>query len=164
MMAFSAIACYKSGEFNGSMIIGFTVMILAFSFIVVGIINYRDKFNNGTISFLKALKIGVFISLIASTMYVLSWLVIYYNYFPDYMTRYATKTIHHAKVERKSAKEINEVVAQMNNYKEMYKSPIYVVLLTYMEILPIGLLISLISALLLKRKNKELTPVDVLAS
>ncbi|RZJ15939.1 MAG: DUF4199 domain-containing protein, partial [Acinetobacter sp.] len=62
--------CYSKQDFEGNMVLGFTVMILAFIFVFVGIKNYRDKFNNGNITFGKALQIGLSISFIASTMYV----------------------------------------------------------------------------------------------
>jgi len=83
IMIATTMACYSSGNFEGGMVLGYTVMILAFSLIFVGIRNYRDKYNSGVIAFGKAFKIGLYIALIASTMYVAVWLVEYYLFIPD---------------------------------------------------------------------------------
>jgi hypothetical protein len=61
--------------------------------------------------------------------------------------------INDAKASGMSQLELDKKTAQMNWYREAYKNPLFVVLLTYMEILPIGIVISLISALFLKRKQ-----------
>ncbi|MEJ7681736.1 MAG: DUF4199 domain-containing protein [Segetibacter sp.] len=75
-MTVIAIAiCYRKEDFDGNMILGYATMIIAFSLIFVGIKNYRDKYKNGIISFGKAFKIGSYISLIASTIYVLVWVI-----------------------------------------------------------------------------------------
>ncbi|KQB99033.1 DUF4199 domain-containing protein [Pedobacter sp. Hv1] len=153
MLIVAAVQCYNNKDFSGNMVMGFTLMILAFSFIFVGIKNYRDKFNNGVISFGKAFKIGISIALIASTVYVVTWLIAYYGFIPDFMDKYAAHVIDQARAAGKSTVEINKAIAEMADYKEMYKTPIGVILLTYMEILPVGLVITLISALILKRKQ-----------
>ncbi len=151
-MAFTAMACYNNPEFEGNMVAGFASMIIAFSFIFVGIKNFRDRYNGGVVSFGKAFMIGLYISLIGSSLYVLTWLIMYYNFIPDFMERYSA---HVMKEAQKSGDQV--VIAQkakdMANYKEWYKSPIMVILLTYMEVLPIGLIVTIISALILKRKT-----------
>jgi hypothetical protein len=69
------------------MLIGYASMLIAFSLVFVGIRNYRDKFNEGVISFGKAFKIGIMIVLIASTMYVVAWLIDYFFFIPDFFNR-----------------------------------------------------------------------------
>src|SRR6476620_4093062 len=63
-----------------SMFIGYTVQLLAFSMIFFAIKSYRDKYNEGVISFGKAFQIGILIALIGSAFYVITWGVVY-NYF-----------------------------------------------------------------------------------
>lgn len=129
-----------------SMMIGFAGMLLSFFFVVKGIKQQREA-NNGIISFGKAFLTGFWIVLVISTIYVLVWLVILYNFFPNFMEHYANMAI-----EKASPNEVAKVTEEMNSYKEMYKNPIMVILLTYMEIFPLGIVFSLVSALILKRK------------
>lgn len=130
-----------------SMFFGFAGMLLAFIFVVLGIKQQRDA-NNGFISLGKAFLTGFWITLIISTIYVLVWLVILYNFFPNFAEHYTDMAIAKA-----SPDEVAKVTEEMNSFKEMYKSPIMVILLTYMEILPLGIVFSLISALILKKKQ-----------
>ncbi len=134
------------------MLYGYAAMVVAFSFVFVGIKNYRDKYCNGVITFGKAFKTGFYITLIASTMYVITWLIVYYLFIPDFMEKYSEHIINAAKAAGETASEIDAKIAEMKPYQEMYKNPLFVVLLTYMEILPVGLLITAISALILKKK------------
>ncbi len=152
-MLVSVAICNNTGNFEGSMIIGYAAMIVAFSFVFVGIKNYRDKYNNGIITFGQAFNTGFYITLIASTMYVIAWLISFYGFIPDFMEKYSSHVLEGLKQSGKSQAEIESKIAEMNQYKEMYKNPLFVILLTYAEILPLGLLITLISSLILKRKN-----------
>ncbi|MES2418650.1 MAG: DUF4199 domain-containing protein [Bacteroidota bacterium] len=147
-----AIKCVNNEDFSGNMLLGYTFMLLAFSFVFVGIKNYRDKFNEGIITFNKAFKIGLLITLVASTIYVLIWLITYYCFVPDFMDKYTAHVLREAAANNPSKVVMDEKIAEMANYKEMYKNPVLVVLFTYLEIFPIGLLITIISALILKRK------------
>lgn len=147
-------------DFQGSMWMGYASMLVAFSLVFVGIKNYRDNFNDGIISFGKAFKIGLYIVLIASTIYVANWLIIYYCFIPDYMEKYTAHMMEQAKRGGLSAAEIAKQRQQMDGYIQMYKNPLMVIALTYLEILPVGLVVAVIAALILKRKPQE----QVLAS
>lgn len=138
---------YTSPDFKGNDIVGYAAMVILFSLIFIGVRNYRNKQLNGYITFGKAFKAGAFIALIGSTMYVVVWLFYYYLFVPDFMevyTQFALKNCAPADVPAKTA--------EMNSFKEMYKNPLFVVVITYSEVLPIGLLVSLISAAILKKK------------
>jgi hypothetical protein len=125
------------------MIYGYASMLLAFSLIFVGIKNFRDKYNNGTVTFGRAFMIG---------LYVATWLIDYYFFIPDFMDRYAAYTIEKMKAAGTSKAELDKYIAKMEDYKEMYKNPLFVILFTYMEILWVGVLVSLIAAGILRKK------------
>lgn len=156
VMATSIALWHDSASYmNYGMVIGYTSMIVAFSFVFVGVKNYRDKYSGGLITFGKALQVGLLISLIASTMYVITWVVDYYVFIPDFMEKYSEMVISKARAEGASDAEIASQIKEMAPYKEMYKNPAFVVLLTYMEILPVALIMSLIAAFSLKRKESQ---------
>lgn len=151
MMAFSTGYFCARGDFEGGMIYGYTAMIIAFSMIFVGIKSYRDKYHGGLIRFGTAFKTGFFISLVASTIYVLGWLIVYYFFIPDFMDKYAAAMVSRAQAAGASAPELASETAKMAQMKEWYKNPLFVILMTYVEILPVGVIVALISALVLKR-------------
>lgn len=146
LLVFVTMYMRANPEKEVSMLIGFTVMTLAFFFLFWGIKQQREA-NNGLISFGKAFMTGFWISLIISTIYVLVWLIILYNFFPNFAEHYTNMAIQKA-----SPDEVAKVTEEMNSFKEMYKNPIMVILFTYIEILPLGIVISFISALILKKK------------
>ncbi len=155
MMLFSAYYYCNQGNFDNGEILGYGTMILAFSFVFVGIKTFRDRYNGGSISFGKAFKIGFFITLVASTMYVLSWQIDNRLFFPDFAEKYAAHMLANAKASGISAAELAKKTAELKSFQELYKNPFINILMTYAEILPVGLVITLISALILKRKKQN---------
>ncbi len=154
IMAISMTYMSRHPELCGgvsSMVVGYLSMLLAFSLIFVAVKNFRDQQNGGAISFGKAFTIGVLISLIASTMYVITWALVYHFVMPDFMDRYVEQIIEHAKASSSPA-ELQKLTEQMNTQRENYKNPVFFSLMTYMEILPVGIIVSLIVAIILKRK------------
>ncbi|WP_410219643.1 DUF4199 domain-containing protein [Pedobacter sp.] len=141
---------YNKPEFKGNDIAGYTAMIVLFSLIFFGVRNYRNKYLNGKISFGKALKTGVLITFVASTMYVIVWLFYYYLFVPDFIDIYTSHVLKQC-----SANDLAAKTAEMESFKKMYKNPLFVILITYSEVLPVGLVVAFISALILKRKPIE---------
>ena len=132
---------------------GYAAMIIAFSCIFVGTRNFRDKYNQGMLSFGKAFLIGLGISLIGSTMYVGAWLIEYYCFMPDFMDKYSAALIAKAQHSGLSPDALQKKIESINSMNRMYKNPIVMTLLTYMEVLPVGIVISLITSLILKRRQ-----------
>ncbi len=139
---------------NTSMIIGFSAMIVAFSFIFVGIKNFRDKQNEGVITFGKGFILGLFMSLLASTMYVITWGVEFHFFMPDFMDKYSAIQIKQLQESGISGAELEDGIKKIESLNFNYKNNLIVFAsYTYVEILPVGIVISLISALILKRKK-----------
>lgn len=153
MIIVTMIVCYQSKNFEGSMFIGYAGMLLAFSMIFVAIKSYRDKYNGGVVTFGKAFRIGLYIALIASTMYVITWLFTYYLYAPDFMERYTEHVLDQMRNEGAGADAITKKTAELKQMGDLYKTPLGVILFTYLEILPVGIIASLICAAILKRKD-----------
>ncbi|MBA3648320.1 MAG: DUF4199 domain-containing protein [Chitinophagales bacterium] len=145
--------CKGNIDYDSSMLIGHASMLLAFSLVFVAIRNYRDKYNKGVISFGKAFKIGIMIVLIASTIYVVAWLIDYFYFIPDFMEKYSAHSLNQLRASGASQVEIDKQTTQMANFSAMYKNPFFNAMMTYVEILPVGLVVTLISSLILKRNS-----------
>ena len=139
-------------DYNTSLLIGYASMLIAFSLVYVGIRNYRDKYNGGVISFGKSFKIGIMIVLIASSIYVVAWLIDYFFFIPDFMEKFSAQELDKLKTSGVSQIEIDKQTKEMADFARMYKNPLFNAMMTYAEILPVGLVVTLISSLILKRK------------
>ena len=141
-------------DYNRSLLIGYAAMLVALSLVFVGIRNYRNKYNGGVISFGKAFKIGIMIVLIASTIYVIAWLIDYFFFIPDFAEKYSAHMIGELKARGANQVEIDKQTKEMADMAVMLKNPFYNAMMTYLEILPVGLVVTLISSLILKRKTQ----------
>jgi hypothetical protein len=141
---------------NTRLVLGYATMILAFSLIFVAIKNYRDNYNQGQITFDKALGTGLLITLIASTVYVVVWMIDFRYFVHDFGEKYTAQAVAEMKANGASAAAIKKETAEMTATMEKYKtSPLFRILLTYSEIVPVGVVVSFIAALVLKRKPKQ---------
>lgn len=140
---------YSNPDFKGNDVLGYAAMVVLFSLIFFGIRNYRNKYLDGFISFGKAFKTGALIALLGSTMYVVVWLFYYYLFVPDFIDVYTSYVLDNC-----SEADLQAKTTEMANFREMYKNPLFVILITYSEVLPIGLIVALVSSLILKRKRQ----------
>lgn len=142
---------YSNPGFKSNDFLGYAFMLVVLSLIFFGVRNYRNKELDGIISFGKAFKTGLYITLVASTLYVVVWLFYYYFFVPDFMEVYT----EHVLQQCTSEAELTAKKEEMEKFSEWYENPLLVVLLTYAEVLPLGLVVTLISAIILKRKQNE---------
>ncbi|MBQ4818926.1 DUF4199 domain-containing protein [Aquimarina sp. MMG016] len=141
----------KNLDYSIQEVIGYTSMVVSLLFVFFGIKHFRDKENNGVVSFGKALLIGVLISLIAALAFgILD--VVYIKYInPDFTTEYYAHYVEEMKNSLPAA-EFETKLAELEAQKELFSNPIMSFLLMSFTVLIIGFIISLISALILQRK------------
>lgn len=145
---------YHNPQFKSNDTIGYAAMIVVFSLIFFGIRNYRDRHLNGVISFGKAFKTGALIGWVGATMYVVFGLLYIFLFAPDFLDKYTLHVLDQAAANGATPAELAAKTKEMAHFKQMYKNPLYAILISYAEVLPIGLIVVLLSALFLKRKNK----------
>lgn len=148
----------EDGSFNGGMIVGFTTMIIALSTIFFAVKVYRDKYQSGVIKFGKAFLIGIGVTAIATIMYSAAWEA-YLSTTKlgpmGFINAYNEQMVQSLKDNNASAEELQKVIDDGVWMAEVYKAPVKRFFLTMIEIFPVGVLISLISALILKRKTAK---------
>ena len=138
--------------FDKGMVIGYTAIVLSFLLVFFGIRSYRDNAGDGQITFGKAFAVGICITLISCTCYVVTWEILYYNFLPDFLDKYGAYTIAKLKASGASAAAIQAQAEQLQNYKKMYDNPLFNAAVTFIEPFPIGLVVTLLSAAVLRRK------------
>ena len=146
---------------SNGVLYGYLTMIVALTAVFLGIKHYRDKVLGGAIRFLPAFGVGLGISAVASLIYALGWEIsIAYSGF-DYADSYAKMTLEAARAKGASEAELAKVMADAEAFRKMYANPLYRVPITFVEMFPVGVLISLISAGLLR--NSRVLPARRLA-
>jgi len=135
-----------------ALILGYTSIVLSFLLVYFGIRSYRDNVGDGHISFAKGFGVGICITLISCLFYVGTWEVLSRTVFQDFMDKYSAAMIAKAQASGKSAQEVQAKIDEIQQMKVNYANPVYRMLMTFIEPFPIGLLITLISAAVLRKK------------
>ena len=138
------------------MVIGYTTMVLAFLLVFFGIRSYRENVGEGRISFGRALSVGLLIMLITCAFYVITWEFVYFNFMPDFAEKYAAFALEDARSKGASAAELAQQAEEMKKFQVLYNNIFYNVAFTLLEPLPVGLIMTFISALILRRGRKDL--------
>ena len=145
--------------FDRGMILGYAGMVLAFLLIFFGIRSYRENIGGGRISFPRAFSVGILIMLISSACYVVAWEVVYFNLMHDSMHEFIEKYgLHEVDKVRQSGASEQEIQAKLREMKWMrdhYDNVFFNAALTLLEPLPPGLIMTLISAAILRKKKKS---------
>ncbi len=153
VMMFATLPFVDKIGFDKGVIVGYTTMILAFMLVFFGIRSYRENVGGGQVSFGRALAVGGLIMLIACVCYVIAWEVLYFNFMPDFFDKYAQHVIAKAKASGATQQAIEAQLQQMKSFKAMYDNPFINAAMTFIEPLPVGLIVTLISAAILRKKS-----------
>jgi hypothetical protein len=163
IMMLATIPFMDSIGFDRGEVIGYTTMVLAFLLIFFGVRSYRDNVAGGVVSFGRAFAVGALIAVVASICYVATWELIYYKLAPDFAAKYQAYTIEKARTSGESQAAIDKRVADMQRLAELYKNPAINVAITFIEPLPVGLVIALVSAGVLRRRPQRRSPAEGVA-
>jgi hypothetical protein len=153
LMDSSLLLAKTIGE-GHSMMLGYTIMVASFLLIYFGIRSYRDNQLGGQISFGRGFACGILIALITTVCYVATWEVLYFNFMPHFMDGYWAARIHKVQAAGFDPATTAAKIAKIQRSQQSYQNPLVNAAYTFMEPLPVGLIITLISAAVLRRKAR----------
>jgi hypothetical protein len=139
--------------FDRGAIVGYTSMVLAFLMVFFGVRSYRDNVAGGAVTFGRAFKVGLLISVVASVCYVATWEVVYYKLAPDFSDKYAAYEVQKVKESGASEAQIARTLKQMTDFKKSYQNPLVNIAYTFIEPLPVALIFTLVTAGVLSRRR-----------
>lgn len=133
-------------------VMGYLTMLLSMVFVFLGIRQYRDKCNNGQLSFFQGLKVGILIVLIPSVAFGLFDLLYTEVLHPGWMDEYYANYIARIKASTPPA-QLEAALQKANDQKELFSNPLMQFLLMSATVFIIGLIVTIISALTLRRRK-----------
>jgi hypothetical protein len=140
--------------FDRGDIIGYTLIVASFLPVFFGVRSYREH-AGGSLTFGRALAVGTLITLISCVFYVVTWEFIYFKLSPGFGEKYTAYVIERARAAGASAEALEQQVRQMQQFKEMLDNPLVNAAFTFLEPFPIGLVMSLVSAAILRTKRVQ---------
>ncbi|MCL6741986.1 DUF4199 domain-containing protein [Sphingomonas sp. RB56-2] len=135
---------------------GYLVMLVALSLIFVGVKRYRDVQCGGVVRFGKAFALGLAIATVAGLVYALMWETYLQVSGYDFMADYTRSVLKSMQAEGATPAAVQAKAAEMQSMAESYRNPLFRIPMTFIEIFPVGLLVALISAALLR--NPKVLP------
>lgn len=143
----------EHGSAAQSYFTGYLVMLLGLSLIFVAVKRLRDRELGGVIRFVPALLAGLGISAVAGVIYAIGWEITLAVTDFAFIDSYSNAAVEAARAKGASPAEIQAVIAQMDEFRRQYANPFFRLPMTFVEIFPVGVLISLISAGLLRNSR-----------
>jgi hypothetical protein len=135
---------------------GYLVMLVALSLIFVGVKRYRDVECGGVVRFGRAFGLGLAMAAVAGLLYAIGWEAFVAVSGYDFMADYSASILERMRAEGATPAAIEAKGAEMRAFAESYRNPLFRVPMVFVEIFPVGLLVALVSAALLR--NAKLLP------
>jgi len=153
MMLLMILLVDKIG-FDKAVIVGYTAIVVSLLLVPFGIRSYRENIGGGSITFGRAFAVGILITLISCLCYVVVWLIAYYNFMPDFVEKYAAYMVEQARASGASQQAIEATLQEMKSMKAMLDNPLINAAYTFMEPFPVGLIVTLVSSAILRRRAR----------
>jgi ethanolamine transporter EutH len=150
-------------DFERSELFGYASMVLAFLLVFFGIRSYREEVGEGAISFAKGVQVGLLITLVACAVYVLCWEIVYWGFYPDFLDDYSARVIEKMRENGETEAAIRKMEGEMATFGRLYANPLFNVGITFLEVFPVGLVMTLVSAAILRRRSPPDAPAAALA-
>src|SRR5687767_3327283 len=149
-LGWGAFFLLKNTELSLQVVAGYLSMLLAMIFVFLGIRHFRDRVNDGYLSFGQGLKIGVLIVLIPAVAFGLFDILYTEVLNPTWKEDYYSKYIENL---RKSvaADKLDAAIKKAEKEKEMFSNPGFQFLLMGGTVFIIGFIVTIISSLTLRR-------------
>lgn len=136
------------------MAVGYAIMLAALSCVFLAVKRQRDTAGGGLIRFWPAFGIGLAISAVAGIIYVVAWELAQATLIHgDFARSYGDAMIAQKRAAGASAAEIARTTREAADFVAQYHNPLIRWPMTFMEIFPVGVLVSLISAGLLRNSR-----------
>ena len=149
---------------ESSMLIGYLTMLVGLSAVFIGIKRHRDLDLGGVIRFWPAFGMGLAMSVIAGIFYALSWEAAVALSDIDFAQTWSTYMIEEQRAQGVSGPALEQFIAEMEAFRVQYANPWFRLPMTFTEIFPVGVLVSLISAALLRNSRflpARATPINI---
>ena len=147
MMVMGSSADFEKGES-----FGYIFIIGSFMTVFLGIREYRDKISGGLINFNSVFRVGILITLMASVIYAAGWMIYFHFFDNSFIEKYTEYYTHKIQSSGKTTEEIAADIASFKSMMENYENPLMMALYTFLEVFPIGLIITILCSLLMRRK------------
>src|SRR5256714_3321516 len=141
--------------FDKGAVVGYTAIVLCFLLVFFGIRSYRENVGNGSITFGRAFAVGILITLISCVFYVVTWEIIYFKLMPDFAEKFTTYAVEQVRASGGSQQMIDAKVAEMKDLVATLNNPLMNAAYTFIEPFPVGLLLTLISAAILRKRPRD---------
>ena len=146
---------------NHSMLFGYLVMLAALTLIFVGVKRYRDVEYGGVIRFGRAFGLGVAMALVAGIVYAACWEAFVAASGYDFMAEYSRSTLDEMRADNAGPAEIAAAEEKMRGFEHIFANPLLRIPMIFVEIFPVGLLVALVSAAVLR--NPRVLPARAAA-
>ena len=140
------------------MVVGYTIMVLSFLIVFVGVKHYRDTECGGSITFGRAFATGVLMMLISCVCYVAMWEVLTATVEKNFAHDYTASMVKRAQDSGLQGAALEAKIAQAHKFEAMYSNPLYRMAMTLLEPLPVGIVMALVTAGILRRKPEDRLP------